>query len=151
MPRRRRRRRRSFSVWLSPSSIQRDTQITPPPPSTPFPDFAVNEGKGPRALGLGEVIHGDNLPHSPGQSVRLIFVTTNTLTRNPLRLRTLPLATAQICSHTNSILMLGFKISRHKHVIEPAPRRQLKPKPKQEPVDGRTMDGLRRARALLFH
>ena len=79
------------------------------------------------------------------------YLLTNTPTRDPLRLHTLPLATAQICSHTNSILMLGFKISRHKHVIEPAPRRQLKPKPKQEPVDGRTMDGLRRARALPFH
>ena len=28
-------------------------------------------------------------------------------------------------------------------MIEPAPLRQLKPKPKQEPVDGRATDGLR--------
>ena len=33
-----RRRLRGFSVWLSSSSIQRDTLITPPPPSTSFPE-----------------------------------------------------------------------------------------------------------------
>ena len=41
-------------VGLSPSSIQRDTQITQPPPPTPFPDSTVKGEKGLKGHLLGK-------------------------------------------------------------------------------------------------
>ena len=92
-------------VGLSPSSIQRDTQITQPPPPTPFPDSTVKRERTQRTP-LGEVFHGCNLQSShlfrSGNFGHHIF-------RNLLMPLTRTLTRTQIRSQTN--LGRGFQIS----------------------------------------